>query len=360
MNPNRDFQDIHPADLGLRATPPPVKDTFTEEVLGQVRTLRKRRYQRKALAMQFCLMLLVAGGLWVQNRNQFEVFAVNDTSLEAVRAGTQWLVETQGDNGAWAAENWGGHARFNSGVTALATLALLHAPDGDVREPINRAVAHLETQLSPATPLHVEGPALYNHLLTLKALLEVQERYPDAQRAELLRNSLAAILRQQQVDGGWGYEMDTPMHYGSADITRANSAVTWWVCDLLHHGRRLGVPGAPQALDRGLAWMDQCLLRDDGPHYHPDAPPATPDSALWWMARLREGHPAADLLDMNRADAYRDLFRKRATQGHQVATHVPNGQTPAGAWTTPNDRWWSAGGQVYTTATTILMVAPSS
>ncbi|MCC5850190.1 MAG: hypothetical protein JJU29_19055, partial [Verrucomicrobia bacterium] len=280
------------------------RDDFTLGVLRQVHRIRHRRQTAKLMAIHFVLAMIVGGGLLTRSRIQqdrlpFSVHRGSEATMASAIAGTGWLVAHQEANGAWAPEAWGGHARFSSGVTALATLALLHAPDGNTGDAIPKATEYLRSQLASHAPFHREGPELYNHLLTLKALLEIQNRYPHPDLAAELRATLAHTIRQQHSEGGWGYTLDTPMGYGMDSRTRANSAVTWWICDLLHDARNLGVPGAARARERGQQWLAQCFSPEHGPAYHPGSPPASPESALylvapqWSGAHLNEVRPAA-------------------------------------------------------------------
>ena len=360
MNSPSDFDFLK--ELPAKRAEP--RDDFTLGVIREVRRIRHRRQTVKIMGVHFLLAMIVGGGLLTQRRLRHQLAhgepRDSGSTVASAIAGTGWLIAHQEANGAWAPEAWGGHARFSSGVTALATLALLHAPDGNTGDAIPKATEYLRGQLDRHAPYHREGPELYNHLLTLKALLEVHDRYPHLDLAADLRTTLARTVRQQHADGGWGYTLDTPMGYAMDSRTRANSAVTWWICDLLHDARNLGVPGAAQARTRAQQWLARCFSPEQGPAYHPGSPPASPESALFWMAQLWSGAILDAAEPSERPDAYRDLFKKRAVNGRMAANHVPKGQTPDGGWTVPDDRWWSAGGQVYTTAAAILAVAPES
>lgn len=321
-------------------TPPQVDPTrFEQGVLKGVRRARAARRARHRAFACLAFTLLGAGILWRTGGQA----RLPETTLSAeLSPEAAWLLARQDPGGAWRAEAWGGHERFSPGVSALATLALLENLPARHNGAVEQAAVHLQSTFNPNAPLHLEGPDLYNHLLGLKALLAVERKFPDPERAGLLRQALHALARQQQPDGGWGYAAESPLGYSVASDTRSNSAVTWWVCELLRDGRFLSVPGTEQALERGETWLHLCFAEPHNPRYHPDSPPANTNGALYWMARTHSGIAGSHAPASPRPDAYRDMIRSRVDP--QSLPKPP----------TPEDRWWRAGGQVYATAASLL------
>lgn len=324
-----------------RFTPPRVDPAaFERGVLdGVCRVRSARRARNRGLA---CLAVFLLGaGLWLRATAPPDPRETAHT--DPLPPGASWLLARQDPGGAWQAEAWGGHERFSPGVSALATLALLETLPPGHQAPLEQAAKHLLSTLDPHAPLRMEGPELYNHLLGMKALLAVEAQSHDPEREAVLRKAVHTLLRQQHPDGGWGYAADAPLGYIRNRTVRTNSAVTWWVCDLLRDGLFLSVPGTERALARGESWLNTCFADPNTPRYHPDSLPAASNGALYWMARTHRG-TAADVAAMPspRPDAYRDMIRSRVDRN-----------TPAPA-PNPEDRWWRAGGQIYATAASLL------
>ncbi len=280
--------------------------------------------------------------------------------LHAANHGVGWLLVQRGADGSWSAEAGGGHARFTPGVTALATLALLHAPEGLSGEVLLPSVRFLENSLSAGMGRE-SGPQAYNPLLVLKTLLEFESRYPNPERRSRLHAALAHLARLQEADGGWGYGKPSPMGYGESGRGQSNSAVTWWVCDLLRQADRLGMTGLRPSLERGRRWLDARFPDDGLPSYREGGPAYSEDSALFWMARAHGGATHADRSPSTR-DYYREIFRNQALAGEAKGPgswqrNLMALQGTDGAWRGP-DRWWLAGGQVYATAAAVLALSP--
>jgi len=319
-------------------------ETFTASVLTRVRRLRRRRRQQRLASTTLCALLLAAGGYhWMRSTPPA------DPRLASLRAGEHWLLSTQEADGSWKAESWGGHTRFTPGVTALATLALL---ENDPSPAATRAGAWLLARLdSPGHHLE-EGPVLYNHLLSLHALVELQRLEPDPARTLRIQQALRHLLRLQQSDGGWGYVAEEPLGYSAARRARSNSAVTWWVRELLRASTDLLDGEITPALAKAERWLADCFETPNAVRYHPLGGGVSPETALYWMAAVWREDKSAEPAIPQRADFYRDYFRSQTLPG--TATPKIGTQTPDGSWSANDDRWGRAGGNVYTTATALL------
>lgn len=325
---------------------------------GVLKRVHRNRFHRKVGQHSVNLMLfmaVVAIGTRDRIAGHFEE-QVPDTLVQA-QQGVNWLIEHQNDAGHWEAEDWGGHEAFTPGVSALATLALLHSPDPAPAASTENALAFLQKQVRQTSFAQMHGPEFYNYLLSLNTLLEAESLAPESDRKQLIRKSLADLIRRQQPSGGWGYAEDQPLGYGSLQKDNANSAITWWVCYLLDKGKTLQVEGRSQALAKGEAWLDQRFQSAEQIAYQANSrATAEPKDALFWMAARMitiQEDPSQNTLP---PDAYRDALRVSALQNP-----VPPEVVIASTATRPvegRDRWWKAGGQVYVTAAQVISLVP--
>lgn len=200
-------------------------------------------------------------------------------ALTAEAEALQWLAEHQEVDGGWRAERWGGAREYDLGLTALATLAFLHAtptmrvePDR-LQQVIERAVHHLLAQQRPDGVFGAPGPATREqHGVITVALLEHHARYgrgadPNAagpRLPEALARALNWIVTQQ--DG--------------APQAQVRALATCWPLQALLLGRGLGWPGLDEAIERALRTlpMDDCEVAA-WPGLSPGLSPGTPLAA---------------------------------------------------------------------------------
>jgi len=335
------------------ANEPTLSPDFQSKVFQRINRYNRRKQTTLNLLL-FCSVVAVSFVVRRQNPRQ-EIEVAQGGRAESAAKGVTWLVNSQDHEGNWKSENWGGQSTFNDGISALATLALLNAPDPVPRDIMDKAITSLESSLSRQQSLPEQGPEFYNRILTLYALLEVQKQMPDPQRKRLLEESLARLLRSQQADGGWGYAARQPMGY--TDSPDANSAVTWWICHLLEDNPTLNVPGAEYAVERGKNWLAARLNSTGHIAYRSeDGHIAGPDDALYWMSALL--YPTMSTAKVETQDAYRDYFRLAASPDNRSFEQLQQQQRPSGEWQNSRDRWWRAGGKVYLTALSVLSQVP--
>ncbi len=162
-----------------------------------------------------------------------------------------WLLEAQEPGGLWSATDWGGDARFETGLSGLALLALLGAEpraDGQLTEAIDRSIDGLLREQSPDG---LFGPSFfaapYNHGIVTSVLLEASGQRADlaARLDEPIDRALEWIVSAQVADGGWGY----------LDARGANTSLTYWQLRALLLARGLGREGLRPAIDRGFEWL---------------------------------------------------------------------------------------------------------
>lgn len=335
---------------------PNIPADFQDGVLSRIR----RDHQRHQQFHQLAVLGLVALSAYTWVKHQQDPMRLHDQPpsprVASAQNGVSWLLQAQNPDGGWSAENWGGHPRFSVGVSALATLALLNAPDPVDPQAMEEAIRQLEQQLAKDLNASGPGPQLYNLILNLHTLAEVQKQQPTSQRQVLLTRAYRHLLRYQQDQGGWGYLDQNPLAYQQAD--NANAAVTWWVCHLLKTRPAFSLPGADQALAKGRNWLAKRKQVSGEMMYQPGNPhTAGPDEALFWMA--------ASFLKIDSvkageypADAYRDFFRLQLRPDDRLLASVQAEQQTDGAWENDQDRWWRAGGKVYLTAMSVLSQVP--
>ncbi|MDF3128187.1 hypothetical protein P0Y35_03150 [Kiritimatiellaeota bacterium B1221] len=346
MNPDLDFIPPPPD--------PEISPEFQDEVISRIHHFHRRR-QRIVNLVVFGLVLTTS--FYVRRtRNAYrEIPVKQDARVASAAKGVEWLVEAQKDDGTWDTGNSGGHAAFADGVSALATLALLNAPDPVNREVLEKAVHSLEQSMGEPHKKPLQGPEFYNWMLSLHTLAEVEKQMPNPHRQKLLTQSYTNLLRRQLSDGGWGYLDEQPMGY--IQNVSSNSAVTWWICHLLKNRPALHVPGAEKALARGTAWLDERRMTDGKVAYQSSNNIiADKDDALFWMIALQNiGQTSSSVTG---SDAYRDFFKTAVVQTDADLKAIQQRQTPDGSWVNPQDRWWRAGGQVYLTAMSVLSQVP--
>src|SRR5690606_2183211 len=101
-----------------------------------------------------------------------EIPVRQDARVASAAMGIDWLVDAQNSDGSWQSDKWGGHPAFTDGVSALATLALLNAPNPVNRDVLDQAVRSLEDAVLEPNRQKLEGPQFYNRMLTLYTLSE--------------------------------------------------------------------------------------------------------------------------------------------------------------------------------------------
>ncbi|MHC4249193.1 MAG: zf-HC2 domain-containing protein [Planctomycetota bacterium] len=329
-----------------------------------------------------------------------------DAQSPAVLRALAWLASTQGPDGAWDAEAWGGQEHYTPALTGLATLALISdtpaagaphdvAPHEAARaDAVRKAAAYLAGAVGRSGRI---GPrfdaALYNHGIATVALLEAYALTRDESLKGPITRALAYIRAEQTPSGGWGY----------AGGRQVNTAISVWQVNALLLAGALGWPEAEAAAvaGKGLAWLEDMIDGDGRAGY--DARGRFPNGpeGLTAMAALSLGAageavaPAGDA--RSRAtrslvkaasyrprdlDYYRAFFLEYALRAVEQSASGAEGQAPSGVRPAltgvaggrsremivgsqvktgpnsgsfePRDRWSSAGGRVYSTAMAAL------
>jgi hypothetical protein len=161
------------------------------------------------------------------------------------RACVDFLVRTQEESGGWKAEKYGAAFGYDTGVTALALLALLP----ERREAADRAVTALLGMQKEGGIISAPRTNnwMYAHVFALEALAEyacLTDR--QAVLAEPLRDAVAEVLAAQNPGAGWRY---VPRG-GDSDTSLTSRALSALVA-----ARRAGVDVPDDALGGAVAWI---------------------------------------------------------------------------------------------------------
>lgn len=315
---------------------------LTRDILAAVqreeRKILRPRWHRWAAAA--LLLLSVTGlSLWQSGKSPTPLASGDVSPITAppqadasVRDALDWFCRAQEQDGSWSPTRWGGDPRFEVALTALPLLALVSAQE---KITPSRAAAIQKAKqylLSHCDEKGRFGPAFYGSsysqgIATL-ALLASYQQHPDAATKLTLHRALDGIVSQQQATGGWG-----PGAAGQADVT-----VTLWQMEALKAAHALGWEEMQPHLSLGQKWLAQHgsaampsldALRAGGG--------AVDYFAVYFATtQLKE---AGDATALDQLSSIRHtLLRKQVQQG-----------TESGSWS-PDDRWATAGGRLYTTA----------
>ncbi|GEM_PF-1624446 len=337
---------------------PEASPEFEGELLQRVHHHRrmKQTYRNSGIAF---VVLTVALGIQVF-QNPPAQLQRGFQRRQAAQAGVDWLLDQQREDGSWNVVAQGGHGSFSVGTSALALSALLHAPEGVSRDNMEQAGDFLQQALAQQT--NGSSPLLYNELMAMHSLLELQARYPNNERADFLRERVAGLIQLQQADGGWGYQAGGSLNYGPVADNPSNSAVTWWVCRILEQAERVQPSGRrTRSLEAGQAWLARCFPEEGPIRYTPNGSESDADEALYWMALLGQpGRLESEALSSsgNRHDAYRDWIRSRSIQNDGMTRDLLAQQDQDGSWQANEDRWKRAGGRIYATAARVISLSP--
>lgn len=294
---------------------------------------------------------------------------------------TAWLIKTQDRDGGWSMGQTGAAANYTVGLSALALLAL--RPDGppahaDQAESLQRGLDFLVAQQDSQTGLF--GPditgSLYNHTLACLALLAAHAEGTDLSYAKSLHAGVALLIRHQRPEGGWNYLR--------ARVTPSNSSLTSWALLVLLEADARGVAEHPEAIARGLAWLQSTVdeqgragYRHPGDHPH-GSETLTAAAALCLSSRTELPSALRDLMLANvrddardsteNLDYYRTYFQATALREagladapeiSQLVSRMEQAQdrtsNHAGSWSS-DDPWARTGGRVYSTALAMLVL----
>lgn len=335
--------------------PAQVSDTFQKDVLDRIHRhqLRRAWIQRCSIGSAAVLCAFILGrqvALQIPGSQ-----TVRSPRVASADRGVQWLLEQQQPDGSWRASISGGHARFDLGVTSLATLALLTSPEPVPSARVEISLRFLEEEMKITGLVLGEGPNAYNQILALFTLKEAERVSPDPDRGALIEHALDHLVRTQDASGGWGYRPASI--YAYREGVTPNSAVTWWALNLLQ--RTNPTPEHRRAIAKAEIWLSERFSNPDRPEYRHHFPQDTgPGHALYWMAHALTRETPRERIHPEEEDAYRDYLRTRVEQPEAFLEYLRKAQLADGRWQGDRDRWGRAGGDIYATALRILAQVP--
>jgi len=305
----------------------------------------------------------------------------------ALKNTMQWLASVQELSGRWDASSLGGKKEYDMALNGLALLTFTRNPDArTVNHPIiARSMKYLTSRQKDSGLFgeEVEG-MMYNHGIVTVALLETYMQRKDPALKSCLDKALAFIKKQQFAAGGWGYSNrpeDTP-----------NTSVSVWQLQALLLSARLGWKDQENSLRKGLLWLNSMI--DDKGQFGYDSPKNSPEGKItltamgalcMFMAPEAEAPYKKEILiklrqalaspgeENNLGDFYRSYFRAAAFNAartdennrmladlqHSLLSVQNNSGKHAGSWS-PNDRWGSVGGRIYSTSVAALTLEMDS
>jgi len=191
-----------------------------------------------------------------------------DATVEAVRAGVDWLLRHQEEDGHWSAAAFDarckdaacagpGDVKFDVGVTALAASALQGVGDEKLRPATTRALDWLVAQQDRIKGLiRTPGPpsthAHYEHTYATLALVDAAGLDPKGRWKEPAQRAIDYLFRVRNPYRGW--------RYGARDGDN-DTSLTGLVLVVLAGARTAGVDVPADelgdALKGGLAFLDE-------------------------------------------------------------------------------------------------------
>jgi hypothetical protein len=303
------------------------------------------------------------------------------TRAGALKDTLQWLASVQEPSGRWDAVSWGGKKEYALALNGLALLAFARnqTATGEDVSVIDRAVKYIVSCQNDAGLFgeEVEG-MMYNHGIVTVALLETYAATRDASLKEPLDKAINFIRNQQLVLGGWSY--------ANRPGAEANTSVSVWQLQALLLSARLGWEDREYSLRKGLLWLGS--MADDGGQFGYERPRQVPEGnttltamgafCMFTASEMKMPCDRNKLLLLKKAlvsskmetagsDFYRCYFRAAALNAskegeysrmlaelqHSLLAEQEQSGGNTGSWS-PEDRWGSTGGRIYSTAVAAL------
>ena len=128
----------------------------------------------------------------------------------------QWLAKNQQRDGSWNITAHGGKKQHAAGIAGLALMAFLDQGRAFESEAV-RTADFLLSQQGDNGCIGPDGTtAMYNHGIATVALLRMEQRTTDRDRASAVEKAVKFILRGQSKNGGW----DTPARQRRSPMPR--------------------------------------------------------------------------------------------------------------------------------------------
>jgi hypothetical protein len=275
--------------------------------------LRIAARSRGGRILAVCLLqaaLVVQGSARGQDVPDPATLRPPDPKVEsAIRRGLDFLRSSQKPDGSWEASF--GKATSITSLAVMAYLATGHVPGqpGPYRDTVEKGLRFVLKSQKPngllvASTSH--GP-MYCHGISSLMLAEVVGMTPDPELASEVRaglvKAIALILQAQNVQkddanaGGWRYQPNS---------TDSDISVTGWQVMALRAARSAGMAVPSENIDRAVAYLKKCAIKDGGFGYQPGGGANNPRTGVGMLAlelcgehRTPEALAAAEYLRKN-------------------------------------------------------------
>jgi hypothetical protein len=195
---------------------------------------------------------------------------VTQETLQAIEAGTRYLVALQNEDGSWTSDAGkkineqyrvfdGGKDVHHVGVTALSVLALLaggHVPGrGPNGAALDRGIAYLLANVQPETGyIAAHRTRMYSHAFATLALAEVYGATRRPEIREKLEAATEFTAKCQNETGGWRYVPFT-----------SDSDMSVTVCQVvaLRAARNVGIRVPQATIDRALRYVISSAITEN-------------------------------------------------------------------------------------------------
>jgi hypothetical protein len=295
----------------------------------QIRESRMRWFHRTAAAV--VLVGLSAWGIssWKPQRDAAVITSI-ETKESGVQEALDWFCRSQESNGSWNPARWGGDPRFEVALSALPLLAMSSAEGERSPHQQEASVKAREYLLRHCDERGRFGPAFYGSSYTqgisTLALLASYQQKPDARLKGVLQRALDVIISQQQPSGGWSV----------AEAAQPDLTVTLWQREALQLAARLGWEDVLPHISLATKWLNSHAK--DLPDRDALAPAEHIDFFSLYVATTRLRESTSESAHDQLTSIKKILLEKQVQQGED-----------SGSWS-PDDRWASVGGRLYSTA----------
>jgi hypothetical protein len=215
------------------------------------------------------------------------IAVANSAADAAIRRALDFLKKNQKPSGAWD----GGFGEATS-ITSLAVMAYLaagHVPaaPGPYREAVERGVRYVldHQQADGMLVSNNRGGPMYCHGISTLMLAEVAGMIADPALAGRVQRALSravmVIVKAQDVSkgpdhaGGWRYQPNS----NDSDIS-----VTGWQVMALRAAKSAGCAVDSVRIDRAVAYLKRCAVKDGGFAYQPRQGPSNPRTGVGILA----------------------------------------------------------------------------
>lgn len=347
--------------------------------MGQVKPFLQTAF-KVALGIAAVLMVMIYGSGKFR-RDQAPSPGPEGAYAAARSSAAGWLMSVQEPDGSWDPAKWGGREELRPSLTGLAVLSLQNS-GADADKALKLAAGYLVSQQNLDGSIGQEGSGrLYNQGIATKALMELHKSGVISS-CDALDKAVAYVLSRQLPSGGWSYTED--------DAPNSVMGVSVWQLEALASAKNAGVGNVENGLRRGLAWLRGAFYGTTGFGYEMRmgsssgmSPAVKAMGALCMfsagsgflgdgdMKKIREVL-SGTVSEISGSDLYSSYFISSASGvcevddpagvvygvKNQVAQQINTHGVLSGSWS-PDFRWGSVGGRIYTTSMAALLLGSS-